>query len=485
MKYLSVLEQSLSLYQSYPDAAYCCKVILEISDELDRIIPKTERNKRGLSIFENSQQLKLDTSNFSSNPTRSNLNSQGLTGNKSEAVIMDELLLNDVNINAKLIRDIAPYLYQAIDLFRRKGHDLTNYDYQIFEKSLKNKNEINHKSPLLDKLFTVGILAVLSQDQQTALNIFQTEVSDNFMDLNDWTENYLAAQLQVAVCLFAKNSEIKRNSLVSHLRNQEQGIALVEQSWRPKFYAKNLGSIVDLLSYYSKRKHEITQERKDQELEALANPELNAAKPGEYTSWIVHASTISNMIRAVPEFAKLDPIKTALFNLIQAHNNIYDDNLIDSRIHEILNFSKAISDETEIFINELTIWEKCADLFSLCLLPNISLTKSLKECRITENGRKKKNQTTHKIRRKPARVDTGLSSYYQKKLPNTARSSEAGDQEDASQTKQVIDSLRIPSFKKREDRKMHDMVKNVWDQDLFATLEQEIKFEVEQDIPIE
>ena len=269
---------------------------------------------------------------------------------------MDELLLNDININAKLIRDIAPSLYQAIDLYRRQLHDLSDYDFDVFSKSLAHNSNTSEKtqktqvknSPLLDKLFTIGILAVLSKTSQKALSIYQKMVSNNNPDNYDWTENYLISQLQVAICLFAKNSEIKRNSLVSKFRSQEQGVKIVEQTWRPRYYEENFGSIVDLLSYYSKRQHE---------LKAHSNPtKLTPTEAaGKFTSWITHGSTISNMIKAVPEFDKHDPIKAAMFNLIQAHHGLYDGFLIDDRILEVINFSKAISDETSIFINELRV----------------------------------------------------------------------------------------------------------------------------------
>lgn len=350
-------EKTLELYRNYPDAAYCIKVISEVKNELARLTTDEHEPKN-------------------SNKTNKSKSSQ--------AEVLDELLIDDVNIHAKLIRDIAPSLYQAIDLYRRFDHKLTPDDWHIFSKTLKMDDERrgNSQFPLMDKLYTIGILGVLAVKDGTALNVLQEFIQDEKMDGRTWAENYLSAQSECFIVSHGRTSLIKRSALVTDKRSADQGTQLCNKSFRPCQSIQNLGGVIDMLNY-----------------------NINYRTNQNSTSWIIQAATISSLIRIEKTIKNDEPLKPAVLNLIQSFVKLGESDSIDPRVSDGLIMAKAASEvkDSEL-INDQNLWNRCAQLFSETLLPNMSIAKTLNQTRVLEPPKNQK--LTSKISKKNCKEET-------------------------------------------------------------------------------
>ena len=81
----------------------------------------------------------------------------------------------------------------------------------------------NSQFPLMDKLYTIGILGVLAVKDGTALNVLQEFIQDEKMDGRTWAENYLSAQSECFIVSHGRTSLIKRSALVTDKRSADQG----------------------------------------------------------------------------------------------------------------------------------------------------------------------------------------------------------------------------------------------------------------------
>lgn len=294
----------------------------------------------------------------------------------------------------------------------------------------------------MDKLFSIGIMSVLAVKDREALRVFQEHMSGEKMAQRDWTENYLCAQTQALMCLYGKTSAIKRAALVTDLRGTEEAVKMCEQNFHPKAHLKNHGGLIDLLNY-------------------------NTSKTT--SGWIVQAAALSGMLRVEKQFDKGDPMGLAIFNLVRAHFNLADANRLDERVADSLNLAKAIAESNTAVLKDLEIWQRCAELFCETLLPDMSLTKTLNESKLMEE---------HVSKARPLRKNTLNSSPAPKQSHATFNKKMDEEKLKNKKLRKEPDFGR-KKITKREDRKLQNMVKSVWDDQLHDQLETEISFLVD------
>jgi len=431
LKYVQMIDdKTLELYRNYPDAAYCIKVISEVRDELARLTSH-DSNKNASNL-----------SPAKSKKTTSHIPVSFQNIETSQAEILDELLIDDVNIHAKLIRDIAPSLYQAIDLFRRFDHQLTPEDWHIFSKTLEMDDQRSSSQfPLMDKLYTIGILGVLAVKDITALNVLQEFVEGKKMDSRNWTENYLSAQSECFIVSHGKTSLIKRSALVTDRRNVDEGTQLCSQAFRPSPTIPNFGGIIDMLNY-----------------------NFNYKTNTSNTSWIIQAVAISSLVRIEKNIKKDDPLKPAVLNLIQSFVKLGETNALDSRVSDGLILAKAASEiPNSEFINDQNLWNRCAQLFSETLLPNMSIAKTLNQSRVLEVPLRsvQRKSIVRKGDKGKKVCDNVLNLDLSVGKNKPLKGSDYGQKK----------------FNKREDTKLRGVVQDIWDSQLHEELEQQLNLD--------
>ena len=114
-------------------------------------------------------------------------------------------------------------------------------------------------------------------------------------------------------------------------------------------------------------------------------------------------------------------------------------------------------------INDQNLWNRCAQLFSGTLLPNMSIAKTLNQTRVLEPPKNQKltSKISKKIAKKKPAGETLNFELGGKKKPMK--------KSDYGQTK----------FNKREDGKLHVVVQNIWDSQLHSELEEQLKLDDE------
>ena len=132
MKYVSALDKALEVYRNYVDAVYCVRIILEISDDLTKLVAEKSTN---------------------------------LSAN---AEVMDEILA-DAAVQSKLVRDISPSLYQSVDLYRRQGRRIS--EGLILTEKAFAREEGASLFPLMDKIAAIGVLGKIAMSDQSVLNV--------------------------------------------------------------------------------------------------------------------------------------------------------------------------------------------------------------------------------------------------------------------------------------------------------------------------
>ena len=135
MKYVSALDKALEVYRNYVDAVYCVRIILEISDDLTKLVAEKSTN---------------------------------LSAN---AEVMDEILA-DAAVQSKLVRDISPSLYQSVDLYRRQGRRIS--EGLILTEKAFAREEGASLFPLMDKIAAIGVLGKIAMSDQSVLNVMWT-----------------------------------------------------------------------------------------------------------------------------------------------------------------------------------------------------------------------------------------------------------------------------------------------------------------------
>ena len=180
----------------------------------------------------------------------------------------------------------------------------------------------------------------------------QNQFSNGKIATKPWPEQYISSQIMSQLILDGKISTIRRNAVVSDSRDLDTGAQLCSQSWRPKLTKNDFGSAIDILSLQ------------------------NSA-----TAWLASSAVATNMIFTQNLMPDADPLKAALYNLIQACARNSQIKLMDCRVGENINFAKAIRDElgSEIAVCDLRFWGLIADMFCDCLLPDLALEKTIRE----------------------------------------------------------------------------------------------------------
>ena len=135
LKYVSALDKALEVYRNYVDAVYCVRIILEISDDLTKLVAEKSTN---------------------------------LSAN---AEVMDEILA-DAAVQSKLVRDISPSLYQSVDLYRRQGRRIS--EGLILTEKAFAREEGASLFPLMDKIAAIGVLGKIAMSDQSVLNVMWT-----------------------------------------------------------------------------------------------------------------------------------------------------------------------------------------------------------------------------------------------------------------------------------------------------------------------
>ena len=196
----------------------------------------------------------------------------------------------------------------------------------------------------------------------------------------------------------------------------------------------------------------------------MLNYNINYRTNQNSTSWIIQAATISSLIRIEKTIKNDEPLKPAVLNLIQSFVKLGESDSIDPRVSDGLIMAKAASEvkDSEL-INDQNLWNRCAQLFSETLLPNMSIAKTLNQSRVLEPPKNQKltSKISKKVtKKKPAGESLNLELGGKKKPMKKS---------DYGQTK----------FNKREDGKLHVVVKNIWDNQLHSELEEQLKLDDE------
>ena len=196
----------------------------------------------------------------------------------------------------------------------------------------------------------------------------------------------------------------------------------------------------------------------------MLNYNINYRTNQNSTSWIIQAATISSLIRIEKTIKNDEPLKPAVLNLIQSFVKLGESDSIDPRVSDGLIMAKAASEvkDSEL-INDQNLWNRCAQLFSETLLPNMSIAKTLNQTRVLEPPKNQKltSKISKKVtKKKPAGETLNLELGGKKKPMKKS---------DYGQTK----------FNKREDGKLHVVVQNIWDSQLRSELEEQLKLDDE------
>ena len=196
----------------------------------------------------------------------------------------------------------------------------------------------------------------------------------------------------------------------------------------------------------------------------MLNYNINYRTNQNSTSWIIQAATISNLIRIEKTIKNDEPLKPAVLNLIQSFVKLGESDSIDPRVSDGLIMAKAASEvkDSEL-INDQNLWNRCAQLFSETLLPNMSIAKTLNQTRVLEPPKNQKltSKISKKVTKKKPAGETFNLELGGKKKPMK--------KSDYGQTK----------FNKREDGKLHVVVQNIWDSQLHSELEEQLKLDDE------
>ena len=112
-------------------------------------------------------------------------------------------------------------------------------------------------------------------------------------------------------------------------------------------------------------------------------------------------------------------------------------------------------------INDQDLYNRCAQLFSETLLPNMSITKTLNESKVLEGPKlikktRKAPLNLHEKKNRSQNVELKLEDKI-----NSAKINNHGQQK----------------FNKREDKKLKTVIQDIWDSQLHSELEKELDLE--------